>query len=296
LNLKPYHCGINSCQAAFGDPSSCSRHRKEIHRRVGSYQCPVPGCSSKSVSLNNVSIQLLIATLSIKRRSAFTAHLKRHHGVRLDRAAIDKMHHVTLLSSKPFATPADTALELAPAPPSLAATYSPQMPNIPENPSDGELHRVIGHNLLTSCISVEFSQDAFYHYISQALQNMDAQCFNDNSSLITSSTCAGPVATVSNRNYYLDSQSPSLSPPSLSNSLTASPTSFLSPHYLDTPRDAGNISPSIQYLSPLPSLASLPQLNYDVPSYDESYTALFGKPDDFYYLFPNCGLEQGTEL
>ncbi|KAF7352579.1 Sex-determining transformer protein 1 [Mycena venus] len=58
---KPFRCGITSCQAAFGDPSSCARHRKETHRRSGAYQCPESRCKS-----------------SIKRRSAFTAHLRKH--------------------------------------------------------------------------------------------------------------------------------------------------------------------------------------------------------------------------
>jgi hypothetical protein len=148
---------------------------------------------------------------------------------------------------------------------------------------------------ITLCLqvtSVGSTQDAFYYHISQALQIMDAQLYNGNLSPFTSTTYVEPVITpVSNQmpNYYLDSLSPSLSPPSLSNSLTASPVSSLSPNYLDTPGD-GNISPSIQYLSPLPSLTSLPQLNYNIPAYDESYTGLFGKLDD---LFPSCGLEEG---
>ncbi|KAF8812226.1 hypothetical protein BYT27DRAFT_7086967, partial [Phlegmacium glaucopus] len=60
--VKPFVCGFNSCSASFGDPSSCARHRKETHRRVGAYRCPHPLCKS-----------------SIKRRSAFTAHLKKHN-------------------------------------------------------------------------------------------------------------------------------------------------------------------------------------------------------------------------
>ncbi|KAF8195625.1 hypothetical protein K438DRAFT_1968137 [Mycena galopus ATCC 62051] len=58
---KPFRCGIAPCEAAFGDPSSCSRHRKETHRRPGAYQCPETRCKS-----------------SIKRRSAFIAHLRKH--------------------------------------------------------------------------------------------------------------------------------------------------------------------------------------------------------------------------
>ncbi|PPQ77678.1 hypothetical protein CVT25_011113 [Psilocybe cyanescens] len=58
---KPYVCQLDSCNASFGDPSSCARHRKETHRRVSGYFCPVPRCNSR-----------------IKRRSAFTSHIKRH--------------------------------------------------------------------------------------------------------------------------------------------------------------------------------------------------------------------------
>ncbi|KAF9534688.1 hypothetical protein CPB83DRAFT_210043 [Crepidotus variabilis] len=58
---KPHVCGYDGCTAIFGDPSSCARHRKETHRRVGAYCCPEPYCSSR-----------------IKRRSAFAAHLKKH--------------------------------------------------------------------------------------------------------------------------------------------------------------------------------------------------------------------------
>ncbi|KAJ7129421.1 hypothetical protein C8R44DRAFT_666139 [Mycena epipterygia] len=59
--VKPFQCGTGSCQAAFGDPSSRARHRKETHSPVGVYQCPDSRCKS-----------------SIKRRSAFTAHLRKH--------------------------------------------------------------------------------------------------------------------------------------------------------------------------------------------------------------------------
>lgn len=45
--LKPYVCGIQGCKSAFGDPSSCARHRKETHRNVGAYQCPHPRCKSR---------------------------------------------------------------------------------------------------------------------------------------------------------------------------------------------------------------------------------------------------------
>ncbi|KAF8897823.1 hypothetical protein BD779DRAFT_1492612 [Infundibulicybe gibba] len=59
--MKPFVCDIDGCKSAFGDPSSCSRHRKETHRTLGAYRCPYPQCSS-----------------NIKRRSAFISHLKKH--------------------------------------------------------------------------------------------------------------------------------------------------------------------------------------------------------------------------
>ncbi|KAJ8597390.1 hypothetical protein M405DRAFT_780103, partial [Rhizopogon salebrosus TDB-379] len=58
---KPYVCGIGTCMKAFSDPSSCTRHRKETHRREGAYKCIVPECGTR-----------------IKRRSAFVAHMKKH--------------------------------------------------------------------------------------------------------------------------------------------------------------------------------------------------------------------------
>ncbi|KAG2155040.1 uncharacterized protein EDB93DRAFT_1130848 [Suillus bovinus] len=58
---KPYVCGIGTCTKAFSDPSSCTRHRKETHRREGAYKCTVPECGTR-----------------IKRRSAFVAHMKKH--------------------------------------------------------------------------------------------------------------------------------------------------------------------------------------------------------------------------
>ncbi|KDQ64357.1 hypothetical protein JAAARDRAFT_27983 [Jaapia argillacea MUCL 33604] len=58
---RPYKCGIGICDADFGDPSSCARHRKEKHQPMVAFRCIVPGCKSK-----------------IKRRSSYNAHLKKH--------------------------------------------------------------------------------------------------------------------------------------------------------------------------------------------------------------------------
>ncbi|KAI9513262.1 hypothetical protein F5148DRAFT_1157342 [Russula earlei] len=56
---KPFKCG--SCNAAFGDPSSCARHRREIHHPRKPFRCFVEGCTS-----------------SILRSSSFKIHLKKH--------------------------------------------------------------------------------------------------------------------------------------------------------------------------------------------------------------------------
>lgn len=50
--VKPFVCGFNSCSASFGDPSSCARHRKETHRRMGAYRCPHPLCKSRYFTLH----------------------------------------------------------------------------------------------------------------------------------------------------------------------------------------------------------------------------------------------------
>jgi len=57
--LRPFKCEL--CKAAFGDPSSCARHRREIHHPCKPFKCPVPNCPS-----------------SIRRSSSFKTHLKKH--------------------------------------------------------------------------------------------------------------------------------------------------------------------------------------------------------------------------
>jgi hypothetical protein len=59
--LKPFRCGYAGCRSTFGDPSSCTRHRKEMHTPRKPYECFFPGCKS-----------------TILRSSAFKAHLRRH--------------------------------------------------------------------------------------------------------------------------------------------------------------------------------------------------------------------------
>lgn len=61
--LKPFKCGFAGCRSTFGDPSSCTRHRKEMHCPRQPYECFFPGCKS-----------------SILRSSAFKTHLKKRHG------------------------------------------------------------------------------------------------------------------------------------------------------------------------------------------------------------------------
>jgi len=59
--LKPFKCEFPRCDATFGDPSSCARHRREIHHPRTPYKCPVANCPS-----------------SIRRSSSFKTHLKKH--------------------------------------------------------------------------------------------------------------------------------------------------------------------------------------------------------------------------
>ncbi|KAI0005143.1 hypothetical protein BJV74DRAFT_807222 [Russula compacta] len=58
---KPFKCDFTGCKSAFGDPSSCARHRREIHSPVKPFKCDFPGCTSR-----------------IRRSSAFKTHLKKH--------------------------------------------------------------------------------------------------------------------------------------------------------------------------------------------------------------------------
>jgi len=74
---KPYRCGATGCRSSFGDPSSCARHRREMHRPRDPFKCPVSGCKS-----------------SILRMSAFKAHLKKH--------GLDPEKHVTCKRGRSF--------------------------------------------------------------------------------------------------------------------------------------------------------------------------------------------------
>ncbi|KAK0461992.1 uncharacterized protein EV420DRAFT_140094 [Desarmillaria tabescens] len=58
---KPHLCTYG-CGKAFGDPSSCSRHVKEIHETTNPYRCPGSRCQT-----------------SIKRRGMFIQHLRKKH-------------------------------------------------------------------------------------------------------------------------------------------------------------------------------------------------------------------------
>ncbi|KAJ3537462.1 hypothetical protein NM688_g6683 [Phlebia brevispora] len=71
---KPHKCGLGGCTAAFGDPSSCSRHRREKHNGIQGFRCPVPECRTQ-----------------IKRRSSFVAHLRKHKIRTLSKEEITQM-------------------------------------------------------------------------------------------------------------------------------------------------------------------------------------------------------------
>ncbi|KAJ7721187.1 hypothetical protein DFH07DRAFT_303059 [Mycena maculata] len=127
---KPYRCGMSPCRAAFGDPSSRARHRKETHSLAGVYQCPESRCKS-----------------SIKRRSVFTAHLRKHGS---KYAGVDIGDF--FVTSPPRSTEAEYVMDLTipelttydthPAYPSYAAEDMSASPN--DYPHDGDLHLATG--------------------------------------------------------------------------------------------------------------------------------------------------------
>ncbi|KAJ3971629.1 hypothetical protein EV361DRAFT_204292 [Lentinula raphanica] len=59
---QPHLCGL--CESRFSDPSSRSRHRKEVHGDEGRFLCPYEDCPS-----------------SIKRSAMFYDHVYRKHGI-----------------------------------------------------------------------------------------------------------------------------------------------------------------------------------------------------------------------
>ncbi|KAJ3928730.1 MAG: hypothetical protein NXY57DRAFT_489872 [Lentinula lateritia] len=61
---QPHLCGY--CDSKFGDPSSRSRHRREVHGDEGTHECPYAGCHS-----------------TIKRPKMFYDHVYEKHNVRL---------------------------------------------------------------------------------------------------------------------------------------------------------------------------------------------------------------------
>ncbi|KAJ6490342.1 hypothetical protein C8R47DRAFT_467160 [Mycena vitilis] len=107
-HAKPFQCP--ACPAAFGDPSSRARHRKETHSRIGAYCCPESRCKS-----------------TIKRRSAFAAHLRKHGmkyaGVNIDPffSEVAKPSRVSRRQTLPPKTN-----HVVDVPPAQLTTYQPQ--------------------------------------------------------------------------------------------------------------------------------------------------------------------------
>ncbi|KAH7916271.1 hypothetical protein BJ138DRAFT_595855 [Hygrophoropsis aurantiaca] len=134
---KPYECGIGNCKKSFGDPSSCTRHRKETHNPDAVYKCVVDDCTTR-----------------IKRRSAFVAHLKKHN---IDPATVDldaMMSHVrkrkiTIRQSSPPTVTSDKSRESMDG----------------ETPVNGETDLRLNYHLSSGTVSyedVEFSSQNFH--------------------------------------------------------------------------------------------------------------------------------------
>ncbi|KAH0587846.1 hypothetical protein H2248_006601 [Termitomyces sp. 'cryptogamus'] len=109
--VKPYACEIDGCKAAFGDPSSRARHCKEKHRIVGAYRCPAPRCKS-----------------SIKRRSAFIQHLKKH-GINPESINIDALAPALLPRLAPYQRKSVKGAQVQPSDPSVTQ----EVTGLPEN-------------------------------------------------------------------------------------------------------------------------------------------------------------------
>ncbi|KAH9482543.1 hypothetical protein JR316_0004643 [Psilocybe cubensis] len=125
---KPYVCQLDSCNASFGDPSSCARHRKETHRRVSGYFCPVPRCNSR-----------------IKRRSAFTSHIKRHG---IDPATLDIDSYAPPLL--PVAVPVPRSGRSSRDQTIVPHVDTKANVKVPERPKFNEAERDLYHSLRTN--------------------------------------------------------------------------------------------------------------------------------------------------
>lgn len=85
-------CGIGLCAQSFGDPSSCSRHRKEAHSGK-IYVCCDMYCSTTYVPSPPLSgCTYLTSYRSIIRKTAFVHHLKTRHRLHPNSQEVEEMH------------------------------------------------------------------------------------------------------------------------------------------------------------------------------------------------------------
>ncbi|KAH8094860.1 hypothetical protein BXZ70DRAFT_1009810 [Cristinia sonorae] len=89
---RPHVCDVGTCRAVFGDPSSCSRHKREAHCQHPGYDCPVRGCKSQYVLMLYTRSDVIEYFLdSIKRRSSFKKHLKEKHRLSPTEEELERM-------------------------------------------------------------------------------------------------------------------------------------------------------------------------------------------------------------
>ncbi|KAJ7180345.1 hypothetical protein C8R43DRAFT_398388 [Mycena crocata] len=190
---KPFRCGQGDCKAAFGDPSSCARHRKETHGRTGAYQCPDTRCGS-----------------SIKRRSAFTAHLRKH-GMKFAGVDIDDFYSEVTQTSRATTTRSRIPL--------------PEAKYVIEQVTDFEIDPVTTYDTpLTH----------YYTYPNGGMSAPSNDYMNDGNLHLATA------------DLFAFSRSPSLSPPSLASS--SSPSTSPSPSPLDFQNDAASYGlPNINF-------------------------------------------------
>jgi hypothetical protein len=60
---KPHRCQFPGCNQSFADPSSCSRHKKEMHEGE-THRCPSRGCDTQYVLSVVVFLSFLTVTFA----------------------------------------------------------------------------------------------------------------------------------------------------------------------------------------------------------------------------------------
>lgn len=222
--VKPFVCELDGCTAVFGDPSSCTRHRKERHQTIGAYRCPVSICKS-----------------SIKRRSAFRLHLRKHG---IDPDTVD------IAALAPTLLPRQTFQRQKPQPSSPVHKAFDATPNI--------LYSNNNHAYTFSDFA--YSNASSYNLPHSGSYAMDG-CLSVERSTMQSPGM--PAIPTDSREYTINTAP---SPPDLDFSMSPSPTPshndlVRTPEQFSRPPSANYIAPHSFCSSPNSSPSSLSRLS-----------------------------------